>query len=130
VRDLAAGAGRRRVGRDRPHVCSVSCPPIGALVNTLVVRNSNGLRAIRIGSSRCDTNYLADKLVLHRSGLTLVANKLWYGPGAAARALNDVQHRSSSEVVVPAAPRAEPSLQTALRHPTAAELTNYFLRKK
>jgi hypothetical protein len=81
----ASGATGRRSA-------AVPCPPIGAVVNTLVVRNSNGLRAIRIGSS--------------------------------ARTLNDVQHRSSSEVVVPAAPRAELSLQMTLRHPTPAELTN------
>ena len=82
---------------------AVSHPPIGPLVNTLVVRNSNGLRTILNGSSYYDTNYPADDLVLHRSGLTLMANKLWDGPGAASRALNDVQHRSSSEVVVLAA---------------------------
>ena len=45
----------------------VSYRPIGALVNTLVVRNPNGLRAIQIGSSYYDTDYVADELVLRRS---------------------------------------------------------------
>ena len=54
----------------------VSYRPIGAPVNTLVVRNPNGLRAIQIGSSYYDTNYVADELVLHRSDLTPVANSL------------------------------------------------------
>ena len=86
----------------------VSYRPIGAPVNTLVVRNPNGLRAIQIGSSYYDTDYVADELVLHRSDLTPVANNLWDGPGAAARALSDVQHRSSSEIVVLAAGPAVP----------------------
>ncbi|MGP0048858.1 MAG: hypothetical protein ACLPZR_08435 [Solirubrobacteraceae bacterium] len=81
----------------------VSYPPIGALVDTLVIRNSSGLRAIQIGSNYYDTNDVADELVLRRSNLTVVANNLWYGPGAAARALNDIQHRSSSDIVVLAA---------------------------
>ena len=46
--------------------------------------------------------------MLHRSDLTPVANNLWDGPGAAARALSDVQHRSSSEIVVLAAGPAAP----------------------
>ncbi len=78
-------------------------PPIGVPVNTLVQLNSTGLRAIVIGSSYYDTDYVVDEVVLRRSDLAEVANYLWDGPHAAAGALNDIAHRSDADFVVIAA---------------------------
>jgi hypothetical protein len=72
-------------------------------VNTLVQLNPTGLRAIQIGSSYFDTDYVAAEVVLRRSDLSLVAKYLWDGQHAAANALNDVEHRPASDVVVIAA---------------------------
>lgn len=78
-------------------------PPIGVPVNTLVQLNATGLRAIVIGSSYYDTDYVVDEVVLRRSDLSEVANYLWDGPHAATGALNDIAHRSDADFVVVAA---------------------------
>ncbi len=80
-----------------------SAVPSRVAVNTLVQLNPTGLRAIQIGSSYFDTDYVAAEVVLRRSDLSLVAKYLWDGQHAAANALNDVEHRPASDVVVIAA---------------------------
>ena len=66
IGSLAFVAGAATAGQ-ASIVGVASSSSTGVAVNTLVQVNSSGLRAIQIGSSSFDTDYVADEVVLQRS---------------------------------------------------------------